>query len=110
MVGGAQLPSPAGQATGACPLNLEMSAKIETQKHKNEINLQACTDHPSCSLICVCDVSITADPPSSIETQVMHSSPVPCSLDPPPSTASQATAVHPLKSYIKMVETQQVKD
>jgi hypothetical protein len=46
------LPSPASQATGVFPLNSEMSAKIET--HKNKITLQTSTDHPSCSLICVC--------------------------------------------------------
>ena len=55
------LPSPASQATGVFPLNSEMSAKIET--HKNKITLQTSTDHPSCSLICVCDT-----PTSPIQT------------------------------------------
>ena len=55
------------------------------------------------------NVSISDDPLSSIETQAIHSPPVSYPLDPLPSTASQATAVFPLKSdsSVKIVETQQ---
>ena len=55
------------------------------------------------------NVSITGGPLNSIKTQAIHSPPVPCSLDPLPSPASQATGVFPLKSdsSVKIVEAQQ---
>ena len=58
------------------------------------------------------NVSITGSPLNSIKTQAIHSPPVPCSLDPLPSPASQATGVFPLNSEmsVKIIETQKIKN